>query len=53
MFGDPLAINPYNTELILYKSWKPKGSNQFKSIINVLVSFFWFIRIPVLWVYDH
>ena len=26
---------------------------QFEIIINVLVSSFWFIWIPMLWVYDH
>ena len=29
-----------------------KGFIQFEIIINVLVSSFWFIRIPMLWVYD-
>ena len=44
-------FNPYNAELILFKALKPKGFSQFESIINVLVSSFWFIWIPVLWVY--
>ena len=30
-----------------------EGSFQFKIIMHVLVSSFRFIRIPVLWVYDH
>ena len=30
------SFNRYNTEFILYKSWKPKGLFQFKMIINVL-----------------
>ena len=33
-------INPYNAELILYKSWRSKGFNQFEIIENVLVSSF-------------
>ena len=46
-------FNPHNAGLISCESWKPKGFNQFESIINVLVSSFWFIWIPVLWVYEH
>ena len=33
-------FDPYNAELILYKSWRPKGLFQFEIIINVLVSSF-------------
>ena len=51
--GDCLAINPYNAELILYKSWGPKGLFQFEIIINVSVSSSRFIWIPMLWVYSH
>ena len=47
--GHTCLIDPYNAEIILSKSWKPKGFNQFESIINVLVSSFWFIWIPVLY----
>ena len=32
------GINPNTTELLLYKSWSPKGCFQFEIIINVLVS---------------
>ena len=28
--SDAYLINPYNTEIFLYKPWKPKGSSQFK-----------------------
>ena len=27
----------YNAEIVLYKSWRPKGYFQFEIIINVLV----------------
>ena len=30
-----------------------EGFFQFEIIINVLVISFWFLWIPVLWVYDH
>ena len=33
-------FNPYNAELILYKSCRPKGFNLFEIILNVLVSSF-------------
>ena len=46
-------FTPYNAELILYKSWRPKGYFQFDIIIDVLVSSFWFIWIPMLWGYGH
>ena len=46
-------INPWNAKIYLYKSWKPKGCVQFKIIINVLVSSFRFIWIPMLRVYGH
>ena len=36
----------------LFEPWRPKGFIQFEIIINVLVSSFWFIWIPMLWVYD-
>ena len=29
------------------------GFYQFESILNVLVNSFWFIWIPMLWVYGH
>ena len=37
IFPIKLTLNPYNAELILHKSWRPKGFNKFKIIINVLV----------------
>ena len=46
-------LKPHNAELILYQSWRPKGFFQFEIIINGLVISFWFIWIPILWVYDH
>ena len=48
-----IRVNPYNAEKIMFKSWKPKGFNQIESIINVWVSSFWFIWIPLLWVYNN
>ena len=45
-------LNPYNAEIFVYKAWRSKGFFQFKIIINVLVSSFWVIWIPMLWVYD-
>ena len=39
--------------IFLYNPWEPKGFIQFEIIINVLVSSFWFIWIPMLWVCDH
>ena len=46
-------FNLYNAELISYKSWRSNGFNQFEIIIKVLDSSFWFIWIPMLWVYGH
>ena len=43
----PSEINPCNAELFLHKSWWLKGFFQFKIIINVLVSSFCFIWIPM------
>ena len=48
-----LTFKPLKRWIILYKPWRPKGYFQFKIFINVLVSSFWFIWIPVLWGYDH
>ena len=47
------AYNPWSAEYFLYKPWRQKGFIQFAIIINVLVSSFWFIWIPMLWVYGH
>ena len=45
-------FNPYNAQIILYRSWRPKGLFQFEIIKNFLI-FFCFIWIPMLWIYDH
>ena len=39
-FACDLHFNPDRAELILYKSWTPKGFNLFEIPINVLVSSF-------------
>ena len=39
-----------NGEIVLYKPWKPRSLFPFEIIINVLVSSFRFIWIPMLWV---
>ena len=36
---DIFGLNPYNAELFLYNSWRPKGFFTFEIIINVLVNF--------------
>ena len=41
-----MQFKDYNTEIFLYKPWRPKGFFQFKTIINVLVSSFRFFLIP-------
>ena len=46
-------LNPYDAEIFLLKPWRLKGFIQFEIPINVLVSSFWFIWIPMLWVYGH
>ena len=43
-------VNPYNAELFFFKPWT---FFQFEIIIYISVSSFWFIRIPMLWVFDH
>ena len=45
--------NPYSAEIFLCKPWRPKGFFQFEIIINVLVSSFCFIYIPMLRVYGY
>ena len=47
------CIDPWSADNFSKKTWSPKGFFQFEIIINVLVSSFWFIWIPVLWVYGH
>ena len=46
-------IKPQSADFFQYKPWRPKGFLQFETIINVLVISFWFIWLPMLWVYDH
>ena len=48
-----IQINPLGAEIFSYKPWRTEDFVQFKIIINVLVSSFWFIWIPMLWVYGH
>ena len=54
---DPLAAasstNPWSAELICKKRREQRVFFQFEIIINVLVSSFWFIWIPMLRVYGH
>ena len=47
----PLTLT--TLKIFLYKPWRPKGFFQFEIIINVSVSSFRFIWIPMLWVYGH
>ena len=47
------AHKPLQRRNILHKPWRPKGYFQFEIIINVLVSSFRFIGIPMLWVYSR
>ena len=46
-------LNPYNAELFFVQTMQTKGFVQFEIIINVLATYFWFIWIPMLWVYDR
>ena len=50
---DYSRYNPDTAEIILCDSWRPKDYFQFEIIINVLVSSFWLIWIPMWWVYGH
>ena len=47
------CISPYNAEILFHKPWRTKSFFKFEIIINVLVSSFRFIWIPMLWVYGH
>ena len=47
------VINRYAAEILLCKRWRPKAFFQFEIILNVLVSCFRLISIPMLWVYGH
>ena len=49
----PTTLNLYNAELLLFKPWRLKGFFQFNIVINVLVSSFLLVWIPVLWVSEH
>ena len=49
----PGFVHPWNAEICLYTPWRTKVFFQFEIIINVLVSYFRFILIPILWVYGH
>ena len=53
LLGSQIGFNPYNADIFLYKPWRPKGFVQFQIIINVLVSSFWRILIPMLRVHGH
>ena len=55
-----IKINPWSIGILSYKPWTPKFFFQFEVIIsniyrevNVLVSSFCFIWIPMLWFYGH
>ena len=48
-----LSNKPLKRWQFLHKLWRSKGLFQFEIIINVLVSTFWFIWIPMLWVYGR
>ena len=43
-----LTFNPYNAELFVFKPSKSKGLFQFELLVNVFVSSFRLIRIPIL-----
>ena len=48
------TLNPYNTELFLFKPWRLKGFFfNFKSSQMCWLVISGFIWIPMLWVYDH
>ena len=53
LFASEVYAALQSAELFVYKSWRPKFFIQFEIIINVLVSSFCFILIPMLWVHDH
>ena len=48
-----LAYHAYRIVLFFLNTWRMKGFFYFEIIINVLVSSFRFIWIPMLWVYGH
>ena len=48
-----VGLNLESADIPFYKPLNPKCFFQFKIIINVLVSPFWFIWITMLWVYDN
>ena len=53
VYSSHLRINPYNPELFVFKPWRLKGYFKFEIAINVLVSSFCLIWIPMLWVYGQ
>ena len=48
-------LYPLTIKALTYfcKKHEEKGLFQLEFIINILVSFFWFIWIPMLWIYGH
>ena len=48
-----LRSSANNAEISLFKRWIPVGHFKFEISINVLVSSFRFIWIPMLWVYGY
>ena len=46
-------ILPLQCCIIFVQTMETKFFFQFEIIINVLASFFCFVKIPMLWVYDH
>ena len=47
-FDSSLNFNPYHAEIFLCKPWESTGYFQFEIIINVIVSYFCLIWIPML-----
>ena len=48
-----IRVNPSGAEIFLNKQWRSKVFFQFDILINILVSFFRSIWIPMLWVYGQ
>ena len=48
-----IAPDPYKVELFLFNPWRQDGYFQFEIIMSVSVSSFWFIWIPMSWVYSR
>ena len=47
------CLNPSNTEIFLYKPWRPKGFLTIISVLIIIVSSFRFICIPMLCSYGY